>query len=136
MAQEFLDQYQDVLHNIEFGLMQTYRAHDDMTDFEAHEAISALIRAYQGEIQNRAVPKLRLTILSQEAYDNVRMVCDFHLGRAALLTKSGNPANVPLTPKRVDEIIACLKRIRRSIEMWNKELGRRGYFEFVKDFVR
>ncbi len=33
-------------------------------------------------------------------------------------------------------MIACLKRIRSSIQLWNKEGGRRGYLNFVSQFVR
>ncbi|GAB4274994.1 MAG: hypothetical protein Kow0080_23890 [Candidatus Promineifilaceae bacterium] len=39
------------------------------------------------------------------------------------------------TALTVSEIIACLKRIQRSIEMWQKEGGRRGYFEFINQFL-
>jgi hypothetical protein len=36
----------------------------------------------------------------------------------------------------VDVIIACLKRIRKSVEKWNKQGGRQGYLTFVEQFVR
>ena len=31
---------------------------------------------------------------------------------------------------------ACLKRIRKSVQRWNKEGGRQGYLTFVGRFVR
>lgn len=34
----------------------------------------------------------------------------------------------------VDEIIACLKRIRSSISMWTKQSGRQGYLTFADQF--
>jgi len=33
-----------------------------------------------------------------------------------------------------DRGIACLKRVRPSVEKWQKQLGRRGYFDFVEQF--
>jgi len=39
-------------------------------------------------------------------------------------------------PKTLDEIIACLQRILRSIELWQRERGQRGYYDFVSQFVR
>jgi hypothetical protein len=41
-----------------------------------------------------------------------------------------------MTPKTVDEIITCLKRIQKSIRRWNKEGGRQGYLNFISEFVR
>jgi hypothetical protein len=40
-----------------------------------------------------------------------------------------------LPPKTVEEMIACLKFIRRSIERWNKRGGQRGYLDFVSQYV-
>ena len=36
----------------------------------------------------------------------------------------------------MEVIVACLKRIRESIQRWNKEGGRQGYLTFVQRFVR
>ncbi len=58
------------------------------------------------------------------------------MGRESMLKEKGDEANVPMTPKTVDEMIAYLQRISRSIEMWEKEGGRRGYFNFVSRFVK
>ena len=41
-----------------------------------------------------------------------------------------------LQPITVEEIIACLKRIRKSVEGWYKRGGRRGYYEFIQQFVK
>lgn len=41
----------------------------------------------------------------------------------------------PHAPLALDEIIACLKRIRKSIEHWNRRGGRQGYLNFASQFV-
>ncbi len=133
---EFDDQYLDVLQNIEFALMQPYRAHADMTDWEAREVVKALMRAYKAEASGRAAPALRLNPLAQETFESVKMVCNWRLGRATVLTEDGKPPPVEMKTNTRDEIIACLQRILRSIEMWEKEGGRRGYFNFVSQFVK
>jgi hypothetical protein len=38
-------------------------------------------------------------------------------------------------PITADEIVACLKRIRKSVQRWTKEGGRRGYLTFVEGYV-
>jgi len=35
----------------------------------------------------------------------------------------------------VDEIIACIKRIRSSISLWTKQSGRQGYLTFIDPFL-
>jgi hypothetical protein len=35
----------------------------------------------------------------------------------------------------LDVIVACLKRIRKSIRMWNKEGGRQGCLTFIQRFI-
>ncbi len=85
MAEPFEEKYEDVLQNIEFALVQVYRAHPEMSDFEARDAMQALIRTYQAETRGQAPP----------------------------------------TPK----LKPC------SLENWNKRGGRRGYFDFVQQFL-
>ncbi|MEZ4581262.1 MAG: hypothetical protein R3A10_06375 [Caldilineaceae bacterium] len=63
----------------------------------------------------------------------MKHICDWRLGRGEIGdTKSRMPAPEPLTP---EEMVACLKRLRRSVNMWTKRGGRQGYLEFVGDFI-
>jgi hypothetical protein len=135
MPDQFEDKYLDVLHNIETALVHAYEEHAEMTDWETRDAVKALMRAYKAELNKRVAPPLNLKPLVQSAYDDVKMICDWQLGRATLLTEDGKiPAELP-SPKTLDEIIACLQRILRSIELWQKEGGRRGYYKFVSQFL-
>lgn len=136
MPDPFEEKYLDVLHNIETALVHTYDEYSDLTDWDARNAVKALIRrTYKAERDRRAAPSLKLNPLAQEAYDMVKMMCDWRLGRAIILTEDGKPLKDLPTPKTLDEIIACLQRVLRSIEMWQKEGGQRGYYNFVRRFV-
>jgi hypothetical protein len=57
------------------------------------------------------------------------------LGRSALQTESGEMVEFGMEPIAVGDLVLCLKRIRKSIQLWRKEGGRRGYFEFVGRFL-
>ena len=135
MHEDISEEDLGVLHNIELALVQVYRAHPEMTDWDAHEAVNALLRVYQAQMQNRSNPKLKLTALTQETFESVQMMCEFQLGHATLLTERGDPADVPFRAITLEELVGFLKQIRRSIETWNKELGRRGYYDFVNQYV-
>ncbi len=75
------EQYEDVLQNIEFGIIRVYREHQDMTDWQALDAVQALIRTYQAEAKNQAAPTHRLQPLAQAVYDSAHAMCEWRLGR-------------------------------------------------------
>jgi hypothetical protein len=133
----FEDQYLDVLHNIESALAGAYREYEDMTDFETLNAVNGLIRTYTAQQRRRPEPVLNLNPMEQFAYDAARVACDWRLGSDAirLETAEGEPVELEIEPLTVGEIIACLKRIRKSAQLWQKEGGRRGYYEFVSRFL-
>ena len=135
MAEPFEEKYEDVLQNIEFGIVQIYRAHPEMTDAEALNAVEAAIRFYQAEANKRNPPPLRLSPLAQEAFNSAKAMCEWRMGRTHMLDEKNQPVDVEMTPNTVGEILACLKRIRRSIEFWNKRGGRQGYLNYVIEFL-
>ena len=131
----FEDQYLDVLHNIETGIMMVYRKEPDLVDFDVENALSALIRLYTAELQGRAASPVKLNPLAQAVYNSVHVMCQWRLGRAEIgPAGEGQKAPQP-EPIRADEIVACLKRIRKSVQRWNKEGGRRGYLTFVEEYI-
>jgi hypothetical protein len=38
-------------------------------------------------------------------------------------------------PLQADEIVACLKRIIKSLQHWNKYGGRQGYLQFIEQYI-
>jgi hypothetical protein len=142
---DFEEKYMDVLQNIEFGIVSVYRQNAEMTDYDAQKAIETLIREYQAEQSNRSLPVIAIKPLVQETYDSVKAMCEWRLGRTQVETEdkkpffkqpSKKPAEIPIEPKTVEEIILCLKRIRKSIEFWNRKGGRQGYLDFISEFVK
>jgi hypothetical protein len=131
----FEERYQDVLQNIEFGIVQVYHDHPGMTDWEALSAIEALLRAYQTEAKGRQARLPSLDSLAQEVYEMVEVMCEWRLGREKFHDKDGKPAEIPMEPITLDELVACLKRVRKSINRWSRQGGRQGYLTFVSQFV-
>jgi hypothetical protein len=134
--QKFEEKYLDVLQNIEFGIVNVYRQQPELTDWDAMDAVEALLRHYTAEARNRTPPTARLSELSQPVFDSLKAMCEWRLGREHLLNQDDRPVGLDMEPKTVDEIIACLKRIRRSIRFWEKKGGRQGYLNFVSEFVK
>ena len=136
MTVPFEQQYEDVLQNIEFAIVGAYRENPDITDWSVEAALDALIRAYQAEASGHSVPAPRLSELERTLYDRVLAMCEWRLGREQLLVEQGQPAPPEIVPKTLDEIVACLKRVRTSVKRWHKSGGRRGYLDFVGQYIR
>jgi hypothetical protein len=132
----FEERYEDVLQNIEFGIVRVYHDHPEMTDWEALSAVEALIRVYNAESKGRETRPPSLDPLSEEVYDFVERMCEWRLGREMPFSEEGEPVEFPMQPLALEEIIACLKRVRKSINRWTRQGGRQGYLTFVSQFVR
>jgi hypothetical protein len=132
---KFEEQYEDVLHNLEFGIVQVYRQHPELVDWDAEIALNALIVFYNAQAQGKPAELRVLPKLQNEVAHFVQAMCELHLGRGSLRDKNDQPFKFGGTPKTTQEIIACLKRIRKSVQYWSKENGRQGYLNFVREFV-
>jgi hypothetical protein len=163
------EQYEDVLQNIEFSIINVYRQDPSLLDYDVRDAVEALIRCYEAERSGRQPPALRLHERAQRVFQAAQTMCEFRLGRQQLMTgeaapeagheenreqglfgkllkggfftragreKTARDESVPdIEPISVEEIIKCLKRIQTSIRRWNKQNGRRGYLDFVSEFI-
>lgn len=80
---------------------------------------------YSAEQQGRTPRPVTLEGPRLALYEAVRNVCEWRLGRADLAVGGTAGDDEPLEPKRVDEIVSCLKRIRKSAQGWTKRAGAR-----------
>jgi hypothetical protein len=127
------DRYLDVLQNIELAIVSVYQEKPDIVDSSVDRALESLIRLYNAEISKRARPALRLGENDQLLFDRIYGMCEWRLGRSqAVPTKMEK--NLP-EPKRPEEMVTCLKRIRSSVKHWTKIGGRQGYLNFVSQYV-
>ncbi len=132
MEQGFEDEYQAILQNIEMAIHQVHEEHPQLTDYQVDAAIEALGRSYAREEINKpaSLPKGEL---AKEVYEAVKLVCDWRLGRQQLVDEEEQP--ISIEPLTIDVILACLKRIRKSVKMWNKEAGSQGYLNYIGQFL-
>ena len=128
------DEYADVLQNIETAIVAVHGEEPDLLDLEVLDALQALIREYTAEERGKAVGAPRLSGRARKLYDTVGRTCEWRLGRGPL--NPGEPAqSVAPGALAASEIVLCLKRIRRSVELWNKEGGRQGYLNYIRPFL-
>ncbi len=135
MEENFEEKYQAVLQNLEFALAQVYRSDPKMTDYAALYAVESLIKQYNAEQQGRTLAAPPFQPHEQEAFDSIKAICEWRLGKQALVGENDEEVNLGDQANTPEEINACLKRIKKSIEFWQKRGGRRSYFEFVSRFL-
>ena len=130
------DRYVDVLQNIEFGIVMTYRNHPEMSDYDVIRMLEALINKYAAEKIGRQPRGFSLSKVEQALLENVRRMCEWRLGRGTLTDDPEKTAETAPEPTTIDEIILCLKRILKSVNRCNKHGGKQGYLHFVTQYVK
>lgn len=132
----FEEEYMDVFQNIESAIVSVYRQHEELLDSDVEIVLNVLIKTYLAEKSQRPVNLSGLDELQRELYDAMHGMCEFRLGRQALTSPQGDEKSlvVPLAIT-VKELLKCLKRLRKSQQMWTKEGGMRGYLKFVDPFI-
>ena len=133
--EDFEDQYLDVLQNIEFAIVNVYRHQPDLVDFDVETAINGLFADYRAQQIDREPRAHEFNPRAQQVYEAVQAVCEWRLGRESAAAEDV-PLAIKLSPLSLDEIIACLKRIRKSVQTWTKRGGRQGYLLYVEQFIR
>lgn len=128
------EEFRDVLQNIESAVVGVYRANPDLLDAHVDDALDGLLRLYQAEARGRATPNLRFSPSAQAVFTAAKAMCDWRLGRETLVNEEG-VAQDPGRPLTLDEMAACLKRLRRSVEFWTRKNGRQGYLRYVNFFL-
>src|SRR5260370_15337152 len=122
------EQYLDLLENIEFAIAMEHRKDESILDQDARDAVAALVRHYEAEQEKRTLGARRLSARAEKIFGAVLSMCEWRLGRAP--GPDGSPPERTST-RSMDDILYCLRRIRKSIDLWTKEGGRQGYLKFV-----
>ncbi len=130
------EEYFDTLQNIETAIVGVYKSQPALLDMEVLDALDGLIRVYGWEKEGRGTPKMRLSERSQQVFEDCRRICEWRLGRQLLnpgeSEQEGEDDKEDIT---VTEVLLCLKRIRSSVGLWNKQGGRQGYLNYVRQFL-
>ena len=124
-----------VLQNLEFAIVEIWRAHPAMTDYAAQRAYEAARQFYRAEMRGQP-PKLpALTGLDATAFAALKQMCEFRLGREAGPPPVGIE-DVPVPPLPVEKLVACLQELAKSVERHTRSGGRQGYLQFIDGFLR
>ena len=128
------EQHQDVLQNIEFAVANLYRRNPDMTDYAVLRTYEALVQAYSAEVTGRTPKPIEPSGVEAELFRDVRLMCEWRLGRGNMPGRQDVAADIEAIDMAT--LILCLKRLVKSVQKWNKRGGRKGYLDFMTQFVK
>ena len=85
----------DVLQNLEFAIVEVWRANPEMNDYSALRVYEAARQYYRAELRGQPPRPPALTGLDAVAFASLKRMCEFRLGR-----DSGPPPPAQRTPPR------------------------------------
>jgi hypothetical protein len=127
MVGNFEQQYFDVLRLIEQTIHAEHTSNPSLADFQVAKVLESLERTYSAEKKMRPAPALKLNEQETRLFEALQQTLGLYLGR--------NP-DIQLEVEdrlTVDEMIACIKRIERSVHLM-RDKGRQGYLHFIANF--
>ncbi len=123
------EEHADVLQNIEFAVVQTWKQHPDMTNYNVMRAYDAAIDHYRIQARGQTPKPVHLGGVEATLWERIREICELRLGNAA---KPEQPAPEPIS---LDVMVACLRKVRKSVDFWTKQGGRQGYLQYIAQFI-
>jgi hypothetical protein len=128
-----IEEFQDVLQNLEFAVAEVWRAHPEMSDYTALSGYQAVFQFYRAEFRGQTPRPPSLQGLDAEVFDHLKSICEWRLGRGPA---PGAPAEAEkLKPIPLDKLLDCLRELTRSVERHTKASGRQGYLTFIDQFL-
>jgi hypothetical protein len=124
-----LDDYPDVLQNIESTVVAVWRQNPAMNNYAVMAAYDAAIQYYRAQANGQKPKELKLTALDAAIFEAVSRACEFRLGRTA------DPAMQGVAPIPLEDLVACLRKLRKSVDFWTEQGGRQGYLRYIEQFV-
>ena len=126
------DVHLDVLQNIEFAIISVYRQQHTLRDLDVMRALDALIDVYRAEARGHTPKDIQLEEPENTVFQHAKQMCEYRLGRQDAAMRIHTPFE---GDKTTSDVLACLRKLRKSVDRWNKRNGERGYLQFVKDYV-
>ena len=126
------EEYLDVLQAIESAIVATCRKYSDITDYEIMRVLEAVIDRYRAEMKGHTPRDFSPSEMEADLYEAVHGTCEWQLGRGG---PDGAADKQEPEPIKTEEIVLCLKRLLKSVNMWNHSGGRTGYLDFIVQYI-
>ena len=117
---EFVEIYHPILIPIESHVAAFYLNNPTAYDFDVLIIYECILKDIKAKLTQFLPPTHKLEGVLKELYE--------------LLVKSIDESN-QMTKFTLEEIQACLKLLQKSVKLWSREHGSRGYLNFIVNYV-
>ncbi len=126
-----VDEHLDILQNIEFSIVETFRQRPELRDPEVIAAMEKLTAYYTR--MKKGLPALPLVLPERvmTVFQAMKSFCELRREGGEVAFESG--AEMPRVPLRI--VILCLERLLDSARKWHKRDGQRGYLNFISQYI-
>lgn len=114
---ELVERCMGILQPVENFIANFYRQHPETHDYDVLSAYEALSKYFKAKLTNFPLPQHKLNGVSYDIYS-------FQL--SFLETMEGSYS--------LKEIYDCLKTLEKSLKLWTKNQGSRGYLNYIIQF--
>lgn len=115
---EFCEKYIGILEPLESFVTNFYRQYPKLHDHDVLRVYEALLKHFKARLTKFPLPKHKLEGISSEIY----------ILQLQFLEQMESSYSL-------QEIQECLKTLEKSLKLWNKEHGSRGYLNFISNFI-
>lgn len=112
------EKYISILQPLEAFVSIYYKRYPEMHDHDVLQVYEALLKDVKAKLTNFPLPQHKLTGIPNMLYEMQNQ----HL-------------NYMQETYSLEEIQLCLKQLEKSVKLWNREHGSRGYLNFISNFV-
>ena|SRR5260221_9254767 len=127
---EFFEDHLGSFQSIEGQVAAYYQHFPQLLDSMVERIYEALMLEYRAELNGVKPPISRVSESDKTLYANIRSVTEIMLGCGDLPTKGRNA----IQPETLEDVVAMLKYLRKSVGFWTKQGGRQGYLTYVEGF--
>jgi len=121
---DFTEEYEAHLLALESPVMRLYNQMPGLLDDDVLEAYDRLIKDYTRRARGAAPKAVALHLAAARVHTDVGVVCE------RLLSADRTDAD-DLPPLTCQELLGCLKKLRKSVRTWSAERGPQGYLSFI-----
>lgn len=114
---ELAAKYIEILQPVEVYVSAFYKMYPEMYDLDVQKVYECLLKNIKAQLTNYPMPKHKLEGISNLLYEQlVEFLTDISKKYLAV------------------EIQSCLKQLEKSLKLWTREHGSRGYLNFIAAF--
>ena len=127
---QLAEEFEDVLKAIETSVIKIWDENPEMTNYTVMRAYEEATAHYKALAREQTPKPVKLPGLDGKLLEAVQAACERRLNHPIV---DKDPKSKFLS---VEDLVACLRRLRKSVDFWTKRGGRTGYMEYIQGFIR